>query len=88
MRFRSSLGVALISVSVLAPAVVARPFNWSGIIDKFKKEFKQIFDVGLGDIAASMEKESKDLLSGVFPASPGQREYILFFKSPSMISRH
>ncbi|KAF8426627.1 Alpha/Beta hydrolase protein [Tirmania nivea] len=67
------MGLALVLVGVLAPTVLAKPiFNFGKIFNGIKKMLNQLADAGLMDLADSIQQETKDLLDGVFPGSPGQ----------------
>ena len=76
MYFKRLIGVALILLGVLAPSVLAKSiFDFGDILNGIKKLLTQLADVGLMNLADSIQQEAKDVLNGVFPGSPGQRKF-------------
>jgi len=70
------MGLALVLMGVLAPAVLAMPiFDFGEILNGIKKVLNQLADAGLKDLADPIQEETKDLLNNVFPGSPGQRKF-------------
>jgi len=70
------MGLALVLVGGLAPAVLAKPiFGLGEIFNGIKNILNQLADAGLVDLVGPIQQETKDLQNGVFPGSPGKRKF-------------
>lgn len=74
MHYKAQLAITFLSLSAIAPKAIAKPvpFDLKEIFDEVKKGFKNLLENGLGDIAVEIEKDSKDILGGLLPGSPGK----------------